>query len=66
VLFHEAVFHSQHFKGKNTLYDLQNEFQESEGMHMNVKFSVPYVHVPAAEDDVSQELQFFSGAEADV
>jgi len=48
------------------LYDLQNEFQESEGMHVNMKFSAPDAHVPAAEDDVSQELQFFSGAEADV
>lgn len=31
-----------------------------------MKFSAPDVHVPAAEVDVSQELQFFSGAEADV
>lgn len=31
-----------------------------------MKFSAPYVRVPAAEDDASQELQFFSGAEADV
>jgi hypothetical protein len=63
----KQFFHLQQFKGKkNMLYDLRNEFQESEGMHMNMKFSAPDVHVPAAEDDVSQELQFFSGAEADV
>jgi hypothetical protein len=35
-------------------------------MHVNVKFSAPGVHVQAAEDDVSQELQFSSAAEADV
>jgi hypothetical protein len=63
MLFHEAVFPQQ--LKKNTLYELQNEFQESEGMHINMKCA-PDVHVPAAEDDVSQELQLFSGAEADV
>jgi hypothetical protein len=48
------------------LYDLQSEFQESEGMHVNVIFSAPDAHVPAAEDYVSQELQFSSAAEEDV
>jgi hypothetical protein len=35
-------------------------------MHVNMKFSAPDAHMPAAEAGVSQELQFFSGAEADV
>ena len=33
---------------------------------MNVKLSAPDAHVQAAEDDVSQELQFSSAAGADV
>jgi hypothetical protein len=33
-------------------------------MHVTIKFSIPGVHVQAAEDGVSRELQFSSAAEA--
>jgi hypothetical protein len=39
------------------------KYYEPEGMHVIMKFSVPGVHVQAAEGDVSQELQFSSAEE---